>query len=139
MQNDAYVEIEICMQQHMQRPYIAKENDYRAIKQLLASEVPLDWILEGIERVFSIRAENASRIRSFSYVAEILKDDWAKELVKRDESVDPIDFKTRANSSQNGYQSSHRINKAGRATDPYTQSLSRDERYTAFYRLFPDG
>lgn len=109
MTNDAYTKIEICMQQHMKRPYIAKENDYRAIKQLFASDVPLDWILEGIERVFATRPENASRIHSFTYVAEILKDDRTKELVKRDESVELISFESRANISQSGSKSSYSI------------------------------
>lgn len=136
--SNPYAEIEFCMQRHMKRPYIAKENDYRSLKQMLNSQVPLEWILAGIDRVFAERGEKAVRIRSFSYVAEILKDEWAKELVKREEIIDAIDFKRRAKISQNGYGASYRMKRVNAQADPHRQTATRDERYAAFYRLFPE-
>ncbi|MCF8568327.1 helix-turn-helix domain-containing protein [Alicyclobacillus tolerans] len=134
-----YEEIEIRMQAQLQRPYIAKENDYRAIKELLVSGVPLDWILDGVDRVFEMRQDSQKRIHGFSYVAEVLKDEWAKELVKNEEVVQPIDFKNRAQNPQRDVSSSSTIKTRRPTTDSYTAVVEHDARYEAFYRLFPNG
>ncbi|MCF8567025.1 hypothetical protein LLE49_20090 [Alicyclobacillus tolerans] len=124
------------MQAQLQRPYIAKENDYRAIKELLISEVPLEWILKGIDSVFEMITESRKRIRGFSYVAEILKDEWAKEIVKNEEVVQTLDFKNRVENRQRAVSASSRI-KTKTAMNSAT-AVVHDERYEAFYRLFPN-
>lgn len=61
--NDPFEQIELAMMTNMGRPYIAKRDDYIAIKRWLTSQVPLSWIIDGIHRVFSQRP--GATIRSF--------------------------------------------------------------------------
>ncbi|MCL6631586.1 MAG: hypothetical protein K6T63_03060 [Alicyclobacillus herbarius] len=118
------------MMQHLGRPYIAKENDYRAIKQLLASGVPIDFILDGIDYTFATFADK--HIRSFAYCAEVIKQRWACELAKRQE-VDTVNWaeyqpaKPPTTSSRTNCKQPRR-----------TRAAKRDERYEAFYQLFPE-
>lgn len=134
---DAYSEIEARMQMHMGRPYIAKQKDYIAIKEFLVSDIPLDWILSGIDRVFASRPDTRDRIRGFAYVAEVLKDDWACELAKQ-APVQPIHFEHRTPNTQPPNFGSGTMSTKRPTTDPYTARPVRDERYEAFYRLFPN-
>lgn len=138
MTRNPYAELEFYMQRNLGRPYIAKENDYRAMKELLTSGVPLDWILSGVDRVFEMRDDSKKRIHGFAYVAEVLKDEWAKELVKSEENVQPIDFKKRMQNGQRDISSSSTIKTRRPTTDSYTAVMERDPRYEAFYRLFPN-
>jgi hypothetical protein len=126
---DPYLAVEYRMMQHLGRPYIAKENDYRAIKQLLANGVPLDFILDGIDYTLTTFADK--NIRSFSYCAEVIKQRWACELAKREAAVamDWSAYRTSNDRRSTG-------TKIGQATQ--TQGVARDERYRAFYELFPD-
>ncbi len=93
--------VEIRMIQHTGKRFIVKREDYKALKQLLASGIPLDFILTGIDRAF----ERNPDISTFRYCAKVITDLWGKELAKR-ESVAPIDFphakRTRAASDNPG-------------------------------------
>jgi DNA-binding MarR family transcriptional regulator len=128
---DPYVAVDDRMMQHLGRPYIAKENDYRAIKQLLASGVPIDFILDGIDYTFATFAHK--NIRSFAYCAEVIKQRWACELAKRQE-VDAVDW--------NEYQPANPVKPSGRTNRRQAvgnkKVHQRDERYAAFYELFPE-
>ena len=128
-----YTEIEFLMQKNLVRPYIAKENDYRAIKELLVSDVPLDWILGETQRQFDLRPDCRHKARSFGYMAEILKDSWQCELAKK-APVEPLDFESYRTSSSRRQQK-----RAGRPETKATPTAPvQDERYANFYRLFPE-
>ncbi|WP_029421813.1 helix-turn-helix domain-containing protein [Alicyclobacillus macrosporangiidus] len=127
-EEDPYLAVDYRMMQHLGRPYIARENDYRAIKQLLDSGVPLDFILDGIDYTFATFAHK--KIRSFAYCAEVIKQRWACELAKREAAV-AIDWSAYRTSNDR-----RSTKKSGQAME--TQEVVRDERYRAFYELFPD-
>lgn len=80
-EDDPYMAIDQRMTMHLGRPYFAKGNDYRALKELAASGVPMDFILAGIDYTFTAFADR--RPRSFAYCAEVIKQRWAAELAKR--------------------------------------------------------
>ncbi|GMA59508.1 hypothetical protein GCM10025858_40120 [Alicyclobacillus sacchari] len=82
--DDPYITIDQRMTMHLGRPYFAKGNDYRALKELTASGVPMDFILAGIDYTFAAFADR--RPRSFAYCAEVIKQRWAAELAKRTRS-----------------------------------------------------
>jgi len=112
---DPYAEVDRAMQVAMDNyAYRTQRSDYVVLKQLLVRGIPLDFIVEGIHDVFRTHKE-PRRIRSFAYVAEILKDRYAKELVK----TMPVSAL------------------AGRPTAAV--SGARDPRYDNFYKLFPDS
>lgn len=53
--------------------YRTQRSDYVVLKHMLVRGIPLDFIVEGIHDVFRTHKE-PRRIRSFAYVAEILKE-----------------------------------------------------------------
>ncbi|WP_067929586.1 helix-turn-helix domain-containing protein [Alicyclobacillus shizuokensis] len=128
--NDPYLAVDYRMMQHLGRPYIAKENDYRAIKQLLASGVPIDFILEGIDYTFATFADK--HIRSFAYCAEVIKQRWTCELVKRQE-VEAVNW-----AEYQPAKSATTTSRPTRNQPRRTRATKRDERYEAFYQLFPE-
>ncbi|SDX04698.1 Helix-turn-helix domain-containing protein [Alicyclobacillus hesperidum] len=134
---DPYLAIDQRMTMHLGRPYIAKENDYRAIKQLLESGVPMEFILAGIDYTFATFADR--RPRSFAYCAEVIKDRWACELAKRTpvEVVNWAEYREDCAAPQVS-QPSQRPSRS-RTSQPSRKAPIRDERYEAFYALFPDG
>ncbi|MCL6441902.1 MAG: MarR family transcriptional regulator [Alicyclobacillus sp.] len=127
--DDPYLAVDYRMMQHLGRPYVAKENDYMAIKQLLASGVPIDFILDGIDYTFSTYADK--HIHSFAYCAEVIKQRWAGEMAKQ-QNVEPINW------SQ--YKPSHspRTTNHNRHSARQVSISEPDPRYKAFYELFPD-
>ncbi|MBF8376483.1 transcriptional regulator [Alicyclobacillus mali] len=136
-EDDPYIAIDQRMMMHLGRPYIAKENDYRAIKQLLESGVPMDFILAGIDYTFATFADR--RPRSFAYCAEVIKERWAAELAKRQpvEAVNWVEY-CQDSAKRQPSPSPQRTSKP-RTSQPARKERIRDERYAAFYELFPDG
>ncbi|MCY0908603.1 MAG: hypothetical protein OWR62_09460 [Sulfobacillus thermotolerans] len=110
---DPYAEVDRAMQVAMDNyAYRTQRHDYVVLKQLLEGGMPLDVILSGIQDVFRTHKE-PKRIRSFAYVAEILKDVYAKERIKTMPSP-PTPLLATASSGV------------------------RDARYANFYKLFPN-
>jgi hypothetical protein len=82
-------EIELRMMQHTGKQYIMRPDEVLEIRRLLASQVPLDFILAGIDHTFN-RAKGR-KISRFSYCVEVIKDLWQVELAKR-QPVAPLRF-----------------------------------------------
>lgn len=124
--NDPYMQVDNRMSQHLGRIYMAKQDDYRAIKQLLESQVPLDFILAGIDFTFANFSDR--KINSFGYCAKVITQQWAREMVKH-EDVKPIDWLEAMETEGNFQRPS-----SSRVQLPVTE---RQDKYGAFYNLFP--
>ncbi|ACV59956.1 helix-turn-helix domain-containing protein [Alicyclobacillus acidocaldarius] len=136
-EDDPYMAIDQRMTMHLGRPYFAKGNDYRALKELTASGVPMDFILAGIDYTFATFADR--RPRSFAYCAEVIKERWAAEIAKRQpvKAVNWAEYREHCVKPQPS-PSPHRTSRT-RTSQPTRRERIRDERYAAFYELFPDG
>jgi hypothetical protein len=82
---DPYEEMQIRMQVRMNRVYQARPNDAKALNELLQQQVPVEFILHGIDAAFD-RDPN-TKISSFAYCAPIIKDLWAVEIAKQEVAV----------------------------------------------------
>ena len=135
-EDDSYMAIDQRMTMHLGRPYFAKGNDYRALKELTASGVPMDFILAGIDYTFATFADR--RPRSFAYCAEVIKERWAAEVAKRQpvEAVNWAEYREHCVKPQPS-PSPHRTSRT-RTSQPTRRERIRDERYAEFYALFPD-
>ncbi|WP_206886111.1 helix-turn-helix domain-containing protein [Alicyclobacillus mali (ex Roth et al. 2021)] len=135
-EDDPYMAIDQRMTMHLGRPYFAKGNDYRALKELTASGVPMDFILAGIDYTFATFADR--RPRSFAYCAEVIKERWAAEIAKRQpvKAVNWAEYREHCVKPQPS-PSPHRTSRT-RTSQPARKERIRDERYAAFYALFPD-
>ncbi|WP_304459041.1 helix-turn-helix domain-containing protein [Alicyclobacillus sendaiensis] len=135
-EDDPYMAIDQRMTMHLGRPYFAKGNDYRALKELTASGVPMDFILAGIDYTFATFADR--RPRSFAYCAEVIKERWVAEIAKRQpvEAVNWAEYREHCAKPQPS-PSPHRTSRT-RTSQPTRREHIRDERYAAFYALFPD-
>ncbi len=123
--NGPYVQVDKRMSQHLGRIYIAKQDDYRAIKQLLGSQVPLDFILAGIDFTFANFGDR--EINSFGYCAKVITQQWALEKAKR-EDVRPIDRREALEAEGNLQRP-----RTSKAQLPVTE---RHDKYETFYNLF---
>lgn len=85
-------EIQIRMQIRMNKQYQASTKDYQAINDLLASKVPIQFILDGIDHTFD--KYGPTKVKSFGYCAEVIKDLWALQLA-RDGPGQVINFEYR--------------------------------------------
>lgn len=123
--DDPYTQVNLRMRSHTKNPqYRPKEGDYSCLNKLLKSQVPLDFILRGIDFTFSI--DSSKTIQSFAYCAKIIAQQWALELEKQAD-VEPIDFKV-----QKQQQRETILKKEAKQVNS-----QRDERYSNFYELFP--
>lgn len=138
---DPYTAIDARMQRHLGRTYTAKEKDYRLIRQLLDSGVSLDFILAGIDYTFSISKEK--KINSFAYCAEVIKQRYVLELTKHAEvspiSWDEVVTTTRHKEMSRESENARRRNRVAPRSNSTRAAATRDERYKAFYDLFPDS
>ena len=135
-EDDSCMAIDQRMTMHLGRPYFAKGNDYRALKELTASGVSMDFILAGIDYTFATFADR--RPRSFAYCAEVIKERWAAEVAKRQpvEAVNWAEYREHCVKPQPS-PSPHRTSRT-RTSQLTRRERIRDERYAAFYALFPD-
>ncbi|TDY42140.1 hypothetical protein C7445_11812 [Alicyclobacillus sacchari] len=133
-EDDPYITIDQRMTMHLGRPYFAKGNDYRALKELTASGVPMDFILAGIDYTFAAFADR--RPRTFAYCAEVIKQRWAAELAKR-APVETVNWSEYREDCAKPQSSSQRTSRP-RTSQSIRKERVRDERYAAFYALFPD-
>ena len=109
---------------------IAKQGDYHAIVGLRAEGVPDEFILAGIDYTFEHFSDKHPN--SFAYCAKIIKQLWDNEREKL-APPEPMDVSTLQ--AQQG--PSHRT-RPHRSSPTPTKGKKRDERYSAFYELFPD-
>lgn len=153
--SNAYERIQSAIRRR--RPsYHPKEKDTVLMHRLLESAVPIDFILHTLDNIFKERPKTP--INAFAYCEPIITERWANELAKS-ESVAPIDFMGPAanivaapKQSRQRRRRSNNTNKAKSTKQPYDlyaehnspeiyqhyQETGRDQRYEAFYALFPD-
>ena len=132
-----------------------KERDNIAIKRLLQSDVPLQFILSSIDQVYEERPYTT--ISAFTYLEPIIIERWAKEVAKMT-PVELIDFNEVQKQSVNRkktqntgrYKSGHPNSKASKRSsqlqhgqrsgeiygDPHKKSI--EQQYSEFYDLFPE-
>ena len=132
-----------------------KERDNIAIKRLLQSDVPLQFILSTIDQVYDERPYTT--ISAFTYLAPIIIERWAKEVAKIT-PVELINFNEVQKQSVNHkktqntgrYKNSHSQSSTGKRSsqlqhgqrsgeiygDPHKKSI--EQQYSAFYELFPE-
>ena len=110
---------------------IAKQGDYHAIVGLRAEGIPDEFILQGIDYTFEHFADKHPN--SFAYCAKIIHQLWANEREKL-APPEPMDGSLAPASPG---PSSHRTRPP--RSSPTTKGKKRDERYAAFYELFPDA
>lgn len=67
--------------------YIVQGNDYEQTNLLYASQVPIGFIKKWITETLTHKKD----VKTFAYIAEIIKAKWANELLK-DQPVNSIDF-----------------------------------------------
>ncbi|QSO48681.1 MarR family transcriptional regulator [Alicyclobacillus mengziensis] len=122
---DPYEAIELRMRNHVDYPYTSKQRDYEALNELLEHQVPLHFILDGIDYTFA--QYPTKRINSFAYCAEVIKQRWGTETAKRNWAQDD---------RNKGYVPFERPvpRQVRRSEKP-----AKDPRYKAFYDLFPDS
>ncbi len=123
--DDPFVQVDNRMSQHLKRIYIAKQEDYRAIRQLLDSQVPLGFILAGIDYTFANFGDR--KINSFGYCMKIITQRWALEKEKQ-EDVSPIDWRDVLEIEGN-----FQLSRWGKEQLPVTE---HHDKYEAFYNLF---
>ena len=129
--NDVCDAVDRRMTQHLGRWYIAKQGDYHAIVNLRAEGVPDEFILSGIDYTFEHFADKHPN--SFAYCAKIIGQLWANEQEKAG-PAEPIHWTAYQLPAQRKPSRPAR-NSLGSAG----QKSERDERYSAFYELFPDA
>ena len=128
--NDIFVAIEQRMSEKLGRPYMTKPGEYHAIRNFLASGIPGEFILSGIEYTFTHFADKQPN--SFAYCAKITEQLWRSELEKST-PPEPIDF-----SAPRTEHNPPRRSRPDRGSQAKGKP-DRDERYAAFYELFPDA
>jgi hypothetical protein len=84
-------EIESRMTVHIGRQYIAKSNDLKRIKELIAKRITEEFLLAGIDKTFERNPDK--RINSFSYCAEVIGEEWERQL-ELNRPIDPNEFRT---------------------------------------------
>ena len=119
------------MRERLGRWYIAKQGDYQAIIGLLAAGVPGDFLLSGIDYTFEHFADKHPN--SFAYCSKIIAQLWANEQEKTS-IPKPIDWTAYQQPMQRRSSRTMRNSMGSIGERP-----ERDERYTAFYELFPDA
>ncbi len=129
--NDVCDAVDRRMSQRRGHWTIAKQGDYQAIINLRAQGVPDEFILTGIDYTFDHFAEK--KPSSFSYCAKIIKQLWDNECEKL-APPEPIDWTAYQQPTQR--RSSRQIRNSLGSTGAKSE---RDERYSAFYKLFPDA
>lgn len=130
---DPYAAVEHRMSKHLSRPYNGQANEYRVLKQLLESGVPIDFVLTGIDYTFSTYTDRG--IRSFAYCAEVIKRLWASEMAKQD-VVEPIDWLHQSPKAETGERDRKSCQQLRQRTTK--KAPAKDERYENFYKLFPN-
>ena len=132
-----------------------KERDNIAIKSLLQSDVPLQFILSTIDQVYEERPDTT--ISAFTYLEPIIIERWAKEVAKMT-PVELIDFNEVQKQSVNikktqktgHYKNGHSRKTTGKRStylqhgqssgeiydDPHKKS--KEHQYSSFYELFPE-
>lgn len=115
-----YDELEHIMRVRMVKPnYILKTTEYQAVQELLQKEIPLDFILDAVGFAFDYKQKHdGEKIQSFSYCVPVIERLWSAELAKNQFKAE---FQVSATNARDG---------------PIQKQ--RDERYSAFYQLFPD-
>ena len=124
---DPYDAVDFCMRKHANDLYAAKKRDYEAINELLENGIPLNFILAGIDYTFT--QYPTKKINTFVYCARVIKERWEVETAKR---IWPENLMSEE-------QQTDFPNKSPAQRSKRTQSPKRDERYKAFYELFPDS
>lgn len=124
---DPYEAVESRMRRHVDDSYVAKRRDYDALNELLENEIPLRFILAGIDYTFT--QYPTKKINSFVYCAQVIKERWQVETAKRSWPE-----KSMSEEQQTDFPDKSPTQRAKRMP-----SQKRDERYKAFYELFPDG
>lgn len=151
--NDFYAKIRAAMRRRTPG-YHPKEKDIVLMHRLLDSHVPVDFIMYTLDDIFSERPNTP--INAFAYCEPIIAERWANELAKS-KSVEPIEFnqvmateaptprerKARPGKNANNAKSTKRhydLYAEHNSPEIYQryQETGRDERYEAFYALFPD-
>lgn len=125
--NDPYAQVDNRMSQHLGRIYMAKQEDYRAIKQLLENQVPLDFMLAGIDYTFANFGNR--EINSFGYCAKVITQQWALEIAKQAE-VKPLIWDETLKKVSSRTHSDHTQGNGGQVT-------VRHDKYETFYSMFP--
>lgn len=72
--------------------YTATDAAYRGVKQFYEAAVPIEFVKEVIVKVADReKSKGKSRIKSFAYCIDVVREEWAKELIKR-EPGQPLDL-----------------------------------------------
>ena len=119
------------MGEKLLRPYMTKGGEYQTIVDFLASGIPPQFILNGIDYTFDHFSDKHPN--SFAYCGKIIAQLWANELEKA-APPQPIDWTAYQQPAQR--RPSRQIRNSLGSTG---QKSERDERYSAFYELFPDA
>lgn len=88
---DPYKAVEDRMSMHMGKPFVVKGEGYHALKTLIESEVPLQFILEGVDVAF----ERNKQVSAFQYCAKVIEGLWTDEIAKN-KPVQRFDWQVKA-------------------------------------------